>query len=789
MLVSTYRYVNTRRNLKQNFSKNVRLIASKSLNHQLNDLRELDSKKHYQFVLYKIINKKDFKANNKDECLLYLQSIFNAYQNFISHEKIRNKKLINYWQRYLNQHDRAVVFNVVNVLNKHENFKQLKSYIQTNFKNYNAKEIAFISKAYNSVTILNDDLSKLITGYFINNMNKFDLYDIENITFNNYNQSLAYYSMKSVIKKIVENDNGKNVKLEVDINDDKFENQMHAFDTETQLWLKLKILQNYKIYLTKSQFTYLINYFLTNSIHLTERTQTLYEINCVVNFCAQSSTLRQNREIEFYNSTWRPFLNNNYLRTVFENLNVFVYTSDLSSYFLYFIGRKNNNLHHLDRLRSYFCAEIINTKNSCLFFEYCRTFSIVLELMSRDEKFRIQKELRKDNKSNRYFNSLVDSLGYSFKEILQAKYDHLINKFYGLNFNGIIGSLRFIIRVHTRPNDGLAKFYENFFKFYSTIKSSDLPHYRQQILMLLESLKELKDETTQSNELKLCALLDKEFYYKPNFPFKAQFSLVSFFMLNKKSCLENLEFISETLNDSIIPSMGTLNTSKQDLMLSVDSNGNSLSREYKVEVVQMLSKLFEIYAQEILKESKFKNFNVVMNNLIMKVDQNNVFSRSDKKTIFSFLDEFDLKLSENDAKDYVFNENCRLEGNIKSLVLMLTTGNHYSNRLLDQIWNFLLKTFELFLENSTNKIEIEKLSNLIHLMPLYSHFDYTSNENYLKTYESFKNFNERIYNKILRKNLSAGTLMSYVESLISLNLSVRNAAADLIELIVSFSFF
>ena len=50
----------------------------------------------------------------------------------------------------------------------------------------------------------------------------------------------------------------------------------------------------------------------------------------------------------------------------------------------------------------------------------------------------------------------------------------------------------------------------------------------------------------------------------------------------------------------------------------------------------------------------------------------------------------------------------------------------------------------------------------------------------MKHFEVFEDLNNKIYNKILRRNIPIRTLVLYVESLISLDLFVENAFNDLI---------
>ena len=99
-------------------------------------------------------------------------------------------------------------------------------------------------------------------------------------------------------------------------------------------------------------------------------------------------------------------------------------------------------------------------------------------------------------------------------------------------------------------------------------------------------------------------------------------------------------------------------------------------------------------------------------------------------------------LNENDVENCVFNENnkfMRIDQRLNYLVSMLKYGNNYAVNTLDQIYNFLIKTFTLFLNHSSSvKDIVNKLSNLVRVMSIYSHFDYALNENYLKNFEDLK---------------------------------------------------
>ena len=785
--------------LKTKLPKNFRFFASNNQN--LNDLKDLDTKKHYQFVLYKAMTKKDFKAN-KDECLSYLGSLFNAYQNFISQNNIRNKKLINYWQLYLSKNDREVILSVIKVLNKHGNFKELKNYIKNNIHAYNPKEIAFISKTFNSISLSDNDLSEIISGHCCNNIEKLDLYDIENITFNNCNKPFMQFSLKYVIKKLVEK-KSENIKLNIDVNDDKFENQMLEIDNEfNQQWLKLKILQNYKSCMNKCSFEDVVNLYFDDMRKLKNINQPFYEINCVVNLWSLSTKLRETKNIRLDKSVLIYFLENDYLNKLFKNLDYYEYKSDLFDYFDGLLFRKKLDFEQLDYLYNYFRIQITNVKSGFLFFDYCRILSVIIKFMSQNVHYRQKAYLVKPNDDRLlndefYANHFINNLDNKIKLVLQVKFDILINKFHGMNFKSIVESLKFLIQIHKTPVDALNSFYTNFFQFYSTIASNDLHLFRQKILNLLGTLIELKNDHSASNELKLCLLLDTKFYYIKKFSTSAKKNFIIFLMLNEESCLKNFQLIAKNLRFLIphldinyhgLGNISNLIYSYFDLLLL---------GEHKQDLFKVLTVLFKHYSSELLAN------NVKMNEQQKKLDDtisrimkdihapkySNIITIEDKKNLFLDFDKFDLGLDELKPQIGVFNDNSaymKIDQKLSLLVEILKNGNYYSEKILDQLWNFLIKTFSLLEKSSNSKDIVQKSINLVHIMSLYSHFDYTSCEMYFKKYRLFENLNNEIYEKILRDNIiNAGILVVYVESLISLNLFVESAFYDMIKDAVS----
>ena len=217
-------------------------------------------------------------------------------------------------------------------------------------------------------------------------------------------------------------------------------------------------------------------------------------------------------------------------------------------------------------------------------------------------------------------------------------------------------------------------------------------------------------------------------------------------------------------------------------------------RDYKQDLIEVLSILFKKLANELIdgngnikmieSNKKIRDTIIDMMRSIRYENDVQLITNDDKKRIFSGLNELNLILNESDVENCVFNQKnlfMRIDQRLSCLVYMLKYGDYYSENILKQIYNFLIQTFRLFLDNSSNVKDVNsKVKTMVHVMSIFSHFDYTSNKNYLKHFESFEDLNNKIYNKILRRNIPVPSLVLYVENLISLNLFVENAFNDLI---------
>ena len=196
---------------------------------------------------------------------------------------------------------------------------------------------------------------------------------------------------------------------------------------------------------------------------------------------------------------------------------------------------------------------------------------------------------------------------------------------------------------------------------------------------------------------------------------------------------------------------------------------------------------------EICMNELINNKNLKINDLQVNICDTvshiikRIYSRSDlltsdhKKKLCQFEDKINLSMDDLISQDKPF---IKIDQRLKMIVDFLKINNCYSKKLLDQIWNYLIKTFTMLNSSTTDFVDMK---NIICILNIFSLFDYTSSENYLKDFKLFQTLNEEVYNKKLRNTLAMMDLLSYNESLLSLGLSVTNAFSDLSNMVRNWS--
>jgi len=459
-------------------------------------------------------------------------------------EDMRNSSVISHWQSCFYGVNYATINETVSYLHKHANYKQLKESLLLNFDKYDSKEISFICKTFNAINLRNetDEINLKLNQYCLNNINKFDLHDFYNITFNKSNLLDQFYqdSQDFAVEKIQE-DNIKQIKLDIDKNDDIFENKMETLDIDSKLWFKLNILRCFSGQWDATKAKSISDYLLNEGQFLTTRDQNEYEINTVIGLKNRIRFLNKIiKENPLKSKLFEPFLNEGYLDKVFNGLGLCYYKKD---YFGYFdVISSCLNVNQLDFLLNYFEVKTKTAKTDYLLFLYSKALNWVLiqKSMNREYRLKINYKNVNDNRiylskdSNPLYYHLVDNLNKDFKRIFEKQYNLYINDLDGFNFEFVASSLRLIYNIHSNKQEVLNLFYKAFFNFYSNIKPIDFLHFQKLILSLLDTLIELKDESNElnrSNEIKLCSMLDFDIYYNKDFAFRSKQNFLSFLML------------------------------------------------------------------------------------------------------------------------------------------------------------------------------------------------------------------------------------------------------------------
>ena len=234
------------------------------------------------------------------------------------------------------------------------------------------------------------------------------------------------------------------------------------------------------------------------------------------------------------------------------------------------------------------------------------------------------------------------------------------------------------------------------------------------------------------------------------------------------------------------------------IIYSLEKNFQKLLSTNKEDFVQILSKLYEIRIDRLLemkKEIKKTKSKIYVNEAIpllmrnVDFDESKLLQIDDKKKIFSYASKVRLSLNDDHVSDCVFNNldsNMTVEERLHKFARLLCYGNYYRDEILDELWNFCLKTLNLLLKTSNTSLETDrhfmKYMHLIKIITLFQKFDYTNSLNFKNDFHAFQETNRALY-EIYRGKIDEKLLFNYVESLISLNMYVADAFTDLAKLV------
>ena len=304
---------------------------------QIENERKGEERRRLRGIFLNEIKRTDLRGDKYGN-LIYLSTLFNSYQNYINMDNIRNSSLISHWQSYFSGENYNCINETLSNLHHDENYEQLKESILFNFENYDPKEITFICKTYNAPSLRNekDDINIKLNQYCQKNIKKFDLNDFYNIGFNLFSTDLSFFhdSAEYVLENI-KKDKIISTKLDIDKNEDVFENKMEKYDEESRLWFKSNILRCYEVgrSITSSQAKSTSDYLLNEAQFLTKREQKEYEINTILSVMNRILFLNKiTKEKLLKSKLFEPFVNQEYLAKVFNGLDLTYYKEEYFGY-------------------------------------------------------------------------------------------------------------------------------------------------------------------------------------------------------------------------------------------------------------------------------------------------------------------------------------------------------------------------------------------------------------------------------------------------------------------------
>ena len=145
---------------------------------------------------------------------------------------------------------------------------------------------------------------------------KVDLNDFYNIRFNKSSNNLKFaYDSKEYVLENIKKDKIISTKLDIDKNEDVFENKMEKYDEESRLWFKSNILRCYEVGIIPSEAKSTSDWLLNEAQFLTKREQKEYEINTIISVMSRVLFLNKISKEKLQKSKiFEPFVNQDYIK-------------------------------------------------------------------------------------------------------------------------------------------------------------------------------------------------------------------------------------------------------------------------------------------------------------------------------------------------------------------------------------------------------------------------------------------------------------------------------------------
>jgi hypothetical protein len=791
---------------------------------------------------------KKTNLDDKESSLIYLHIIFKAFQTLIEKKGASDDEIISSWRTMVKNEQYLDLNFLLNYIVRHKDFNKSIDFILKNLSEFNRKELAFIFKIHTNLidnkgkselTIAIKDSLKIDSEQELRNFDSFDLnniysaYSALNLKEELFEQTYQYVYENHLMQFDKELNKFNSEILDKEIID---KNLYYHFDFETKrfLWSKLNLFSVYKKqYLRDERIDFLNEYFqhlnevldqeevVKNSSFKTYKINLLSFFYKELNEAIQIKFIRNNHNLNV--KLQKNF--NKYQDEFLKNLKLIENNDSLNKSIRLFTIIDDHFLSKDYKIAlDFFKNILLNPKTeSFQFFSFLRYYHDLLKekFMNRNHFQTFQKiknlNLLPSSMVNTIYNDLVTITIDQNQQFIDAYLKNIKNSDY-FDLRNVECTFSFIYNIAANINQkaGL-EFIDNIYDFIiDLIEREDmaLKHVIPTLNALMLIRREAKVYTVEKH-LKLSEIII-DFLKNKNLELEPShyFLLITFLTSEKLSINKHFNDVHDLLVKRAIDyySVDRFSTIIFCIIRNLNKEfiGNS-----KYQLISFSSDFVKKFTISMHKGYYAKGDNFEINSLlnasrnICELDTSllEYLDRSDSDAY----DEFRLKLSENidniNVKYLISKANsplnykidkknsCSLELRMGKLAKMIILTNTFLFNDFGVIWNYLFKYIgDLIASNEI--LRNPNVENLIDLLSLFKHFDYTNDENYLnKRLDIFKNLMSKLYSRLDTYDISNELMLTLAECLLSLNFFDKKLFNDIlskkfeISLDVSFFFF
>ena len=753
----------------------------------------------------------EFSQHNKTDCLAYLNELYKKFQNVVHVDFVSNSRLTIFWDELFDVNTTSHIRTCLDYVNKHNNFKEMKSFLIKNLDSYNDKEIALILKMYGTIENNKNDsnsakLIEKLNDHCLKNIENFDLNDINNVSdvlvktlkdteFAKQSFTRVYEELLNERKPIEFN------QLEND-HTGKFEAKMREHDLKNDyFWLKLNVYRKYyKIFKTEWCNKIIENTINVSSNNLVNVESTEYKVNFLVSLL-HSSRLVVNNDFNL-NMIAKEKLNESLKRinldNLFINLDLVEYKQDLIKSFTLLRNHHLIEAGNLDYLLNYFAVKLRSDELTKVeFFIYLDIFFKLASKKSFNNhdylvfKRTHKKERAIGSKSKvlrvKYF---LSNISKDLKREISNRFDKFVVEFDPLCLESSSNGFYIIYCIHSMPNKALMLFYKKL------IELSSISMFNNKILPIIPLMNILSDDvSTKSLELQICDLVLNSKQKIDETPYNV-LNLVQLIMLNRETLGENFYFTLKSIKETLSSNFSTFE------MISIyylfEKNFENFLNYDKSKALSIFDMLYSKLIDE-LNSDKLVVFSydtkVLTISLIKQLYSyyyKNLLSIDEVNRTLNSVTRLQLKsANEEDLSEFWYQKETKwttLNYKYELAAILLSKSRFHSIENMDKIWSFLILFLQFDLQNKNSSFE-SNIGILNEIWKIYEQFDYTNNEKYKAEKDLFKDLSRRFYERHrLYFDSNAKLLCMFVSSLTNLDCYLSEPFLDFFQIYESFNF-